>query len=51
MDFKARLLNWTFIIRLGKAIEPRLRDMVSEPLTFEMTSALAKLSGVPEDLT
>ena len=51
MDFKARLLNWTFIVRLGKVIEPRLRDMVSEPLTWEMTHALARLSDVADDLT
>ena len=51
MDFKARLLNWTFVVRLGKVIEPRLRDMVSESLTWEMTHALALLSGLPEDQT
>jgi hypothetical protein len=49
MDFRERLLNLNFVLRLCKSIQPRIADMLLEPLTREMIAALGKLSKVADD--
>lgn len=43
-----RLRNLTFILKLGKSIRTRLDDITSEPLTWEMLTAMSK-SGMSSD--